>query len=103
LLESLGIDSRRISLDPGCGFGKTVTQNYALISGLDQLAQAGYPVLLGVSRKSMIGAVTGRPVTQRLVGSIAAALAGVARGAAIIRVHDVAETRNAVEHGVDKQ
>lgn len=109
LLESMGIDSRRISLDPGCGFGKTVTQNYALINGLDRLAQAGYPVLLGVSRKSMIGAVTGRPVTQRLAGSIAAALAGVARGAAIIRVHDVAETRdalsiwNAVEHGVDKQ
>ena len=109
LLESLGIGSRRISLDPGCGFGKTVAQNYALINGLDRLAQAGYPVLLGVSRKSMIGAVTGRPVTQRLAGSIAAALAGVARGAAIIRVHDVAETRdalniwNAVEHGVDKQ
>lgn len=109
LLESMGIDSSRISLDPGCGFGKTVTQNYALINGLDRLAQAGYPVLLGVSRKSMIGAVTGRPVTQRLAGSIAAALAGVARGAAIIRVHDVAETRdalsiwNAVEHGVDKQ
>jgi len=108
MLESLGIDARRISLDPGCGFGKTVAQNYALINGLSQLAQAGYPVLLGVSRKSMLGAITDRPVTQRLAGSIAAALAGVARGAAIIRVHDVAETRDAlnvwhaVEHGVDK-
>jgi len=109
LLESLGIDSRRISLDPGCGFGKTLAQNYALIKNLEQLAQTGYPVLLGVSRKSMIGGVTGQPVTQRLAGSIAAALAGVARGAAIIRVHDVAETRdalnvwNAVEQGVQKQ
>lgn len=109
LLESLGVDKRRISLDPGCGFGKTVSQNFALISGLGQLALTGYPVLLGVSRKSMLGAITDQPVTRRLAGSIAAALAGVARGAAIIRVHDVAETRDAlnvwhaVEYGVNKQ
>jgi dihydropteroate synthase len=106
LLEKLGIDSSRISLDPGYGFGKTLAQNYALIKNLDQITYAGYPVLLGVSRKSMIGTVTGQPVNQRLAGSIAAALAGVMRGAVIIRVHDVAETRdalnvwNAVEHGV---
>ena len=106
LLEESGIDARRISLDPGYGFGKTLGQNYALIKHLAEIAQAGYPVLFGVSRKSMIGTVTGQPVTQRLAGSIAAALAGVMRGAAIIRVHDVAETKdalnvwNAVEHGV---
>ena len=109
LLEGLGINSNRISLDPGLGFGKTVAQNFALIQGLEVLAQSGYPVLLGVSRKSMLGAVTGQPVTNRLAGSIAGALAGVARGASIIRVHDVAQTRdalniwNAVVYGVDKQ
>jgi dihydropteroate synthase len=106
LLEESGISARRISLDPGYGFGKTLAQNYALINNLDEITRTGYPVLFGVSRKSMIGTVTGQPVTQRLAGSIAAALAGVARGAAIIRIHDVAETRdalnvwNAVEHGV---
>ena len=108
LLEGLGVEARRISLDPGCGFGKTLEQNYALIKNLNQFVETGYPVLLGVSRKSLIGTVTGRSVTQRLAGSIAAALAGVARGAAIIRAHDVAETRdalnvwNAVEHGAGK-
>jgi len=106
LLEASGIDARRICLDPGYGFGKTLAQNYALIKNLDQITQAGYPVMFGVSRKSLIGTVTGQPVNQRLAGSIAAALAGVMRGAVIIRVHDVAETRdalnvwNAVEHGV---
>ena len=108
LLEESGVQYHRISLDPGCGFGKTLEQNYLLIQRLDEIVQTGYPVLLGVSRKSMIGTVTGQPVTQRLAGSVAAALAGVARGAAIIRVHDVAETRdalnvwNAVEHGAVK-
>ncbi len=108
LLEGQGVDARRISLDPGCGFGKTLEQNYALIKNLNQFVETGYPVLLGVSRKSLIGTVTGRSVTQRLAGSIAAALAGVARGAAIIRAHDVAETIDAlnvwhaVEHGVSK-
>jgi dihydropteroate synthase len=106
LLEESGIDKRRISLDPGYGFGKTLAQNFALIKNLDQITQTGYPVVLGVSRKSMIGTVTGQPVNQRLAGSISAALSGVMRGALIIRVHDVAETRdalnvwNAVEHGV---
>jgi dihydropteroate synthase len=109
LLEESGIDTRRICLDPGYGFGKTLEQNYVLIKNLDQITQAGYPVMFGVSRKSLIGTVTGQPVNQRLAGSIAAALAGVMRGAVIIRVHDVAETRdalnvwNAVEHGVSSQ
>jgi len=95
-LESLGIASDRISLDPGFGFGKSVAHNYDLMRDLEQLVDLGYPVLIGVSRKSMIGAVTGRPVDQRLAGSLAAALAAVARGAQIIRVHDVQQTIDAI-------
>ena len=96
LLE-LGVQKNRITLDPGLGFGKTVEQNYTLLRELNQLATYGYPVLLGVSRKSMIGAITGKPVDQRLTGSIAAALAGVARGSDIVRVHDVAATKDALD------
>ena len=96
LLER-GVQKNRITLDPGLGFGKTVEQNYTLLRELNQLATFGYPVLLGVSRKSMIGAITGKPVDQRLTGSIAAALAGVARGADIVRVHDVAATKGALD------
>ncbi len=95
-LEALGVERHRICLDPGCGFGKTVEQNFVLLAQLDKLVMQGYPVLLGVSRKSMIGAVTGQPVGQRLPGSLAAALAGVARGAKVLRVHDVAATRDAL-------
>ncbi len=94
-LEALGVSQNRICLDPGLGFGKTTEQNYTLLGQLDKLAALGYPVLLGVSRKSMIGAVTGRTVEQRLAGSLSAALAGVSRGAAIIRVHDVGATLDA--------
>ncbi len=97
LLEQLGVKSTRISLDPGLGFGKTLEHNYQLLQGLAQLAQSGYPIVLGASRKSMIGAVTGKPVDQRLSGSIAAALAGVARGAAVVRVHDVGATQDALK------
>ena len=96
-LEAAGVASNRISIDPGFGFGKTVEQNLALMRALPQFKDAGYPVLLGVSRKSMIGAITGRPVGERLAGSIAAALAGIARGANIIRVHDVPETLDAIK------
>ncbi len=97
LLEQLGVKSTRISLDPGLGFGKTLEHNYQLLQGLAQLVQSGYPIVLGASRKSMIGAVTGKPVDQRLSGSIAAALAGVARGAAVVRVHDVGATQDALK------
>ena len=97
LLEKLGVHRSRISLDPGLGFGKTVEQNYLLLHGLAELVQTGYPIVLGASRKSMIGTVTGKPVDQRLAGSIAAALAGVARGAAILRVHDVDATQDALK------
>jgi len=97
LLEQLGVKRNRISLDPGLGFGKTLEHNYRLLQGLAQLVQSGYPIVLGASRKSMIGAVTGKAVDQRLSGSIAAALAGVARGAAVLRVHDVGATQDALK------
>ncbi|MFZ4710559.1 MAG: dihydropteroate synthase [Zwartia sp.] len=97
LLERLGVNRARISLDPGLGFGKTLEHNYQLLHGLAQLVQSGYPVVLGASRKSLIGLVTGKPVDQRLSGSIAAALAGVARGVAVVRVHDVDATHDALK------
>lgn len=93
-----GIERERLCVDPGFGFGKTVEQNYALLRATRQLrGELGLPVLAGLSRKSMIGAVTGRPVEQRLAGSIAGALAAVAQGAEIVRVHDVAETVDALK------
>lgn len=95
-LQESGVDRARISIDPGLGFGKTLAQNYQLIAGLETIASSGYPVVFGASRKSMLGAVTGQSVDQRLAGSLAAALAGVAHGAAVLRVHDVAETRDAL-------
>lgn len=95
-LEQLGVGRARISLDPGFGFGKTVAQNYQLIAELETIVSSGYPIVFGASRKSMLGAVTGRAVDQRLAGSIAAALAGVAHGAEVLRVHDVGETRDAL-------
>jgi dihydropteroate synthase len=97
-MVAAGIDRERICIDPGFGFGKTVEHNYALLRGIGQLEQEiGLPVLAGLSRKSMIGAVTGRPVEQRLAGSLAGALAAVAHGARIVRVHDVAETVDALK------
>jgi dihydropteroate synthase len=93
-----GVDRERICVDPGFGFGKSVEHNYALLRHLDRIRQElGLPVLAGLSRKSMIGAVTGRPVEQRLAGSLCAALAAVAHGAKIVRVHDVAETVDALK------
>lgn len=92
-----GIARERIVVDPGFGFGKTLEHNLALLRGLKLIAAAGYPVLAGLSRKSMIGALTGRPVGERLPGSVAAALIAAQRGAAILRVHDVAATRDALK------
>jgi dihydropteroate synthase len=92
-----GIDRRRIVLDPGYGFGKTPAQNYRLLRQLRDVRNEGYPWLVGLSRKSMIGHVIGREPAERVFGSIAAALAGVARGAHIVRVHDVAATVDAVK------
>ncbi|HEX7915405.1 dihydropteroate synthase [Rudaea sp.] len=94
--EMSGIDRKRIVVDPGFGFGKTLEHNLALLRGLDQLAALGVPLLAGLSRKGMIGALTGRDVEQRAAGSAAAALIAVQKGAMIVRVHDVAATRDAL-------
>jgi dihydropteroate synthase len=95
--EMAGIDKKKILIDPGFGFGKTLEHNLALLARLDQFAEIGVPVLAGLSRKSMIGAITGREKPdQRLHGSLAAALIAAQRGARILRVHDVAATRDAV-------
>jgi dihydropteroate synthase len=95
-LQHAGVDRSRLVVDPGIGFGKTLEHNLALLARLPELLADGVPVLVGVSRKSMVGAITGRPVGERLAGSLAAMLAAVARGARIVRVHDVAETRDAL-------
>ena len=91
-----GIGQERIVIDPGFGFGKTLEHNLALLRALPEFATLGYPVLAGLSRKSMLGAITGRGVGERLAASIAAALLAVERGAGIVRVHDVAATRDAL-------
>jgi dihydropteroate synthase len=95
--EALGVARDRIVLDPGFGFGKTLAHNLALLRALPALVAAGYPVLAGLSRKSSLGAITGRPPGERLAASLAAALAAVARGASIVRVHDVRETVDALK------
>ena len=92
-----GIEPGRIAVDPGFGFGKTLEHNLSLMRGLGRFAGLGVPLLVGVSRKSMIGALTGRPVGERLAGGLALATLAVQAGAAIIRSHDVAATRDALE------
>ncbi|WP_312381411.1 dihydropteroate synthase [Stutzerimonas balearica] len=94
--EAAGIGRERIILDPGFGFAKTVEHNLSLFKSLQQLEALGRPLLVGVSRKSMIGKVLGREVDGRLYGSLALAALAVAKGASIIRVHDVAETVDVV-------
>ncbi len=96
-LKDLGVDTSRIALDPGVGFGKTVSQNFELLSRQSELLAMGYPLLVGWSRKSSIGAVTGCNVNERMVPSVAAALLAVERGARIVRVHDVAQTVQALK------
>ena len=91
-----GIAADRLVLDPGFGFGKTLEHNLELLRGLSGLSINGLPLLAGISRKSMLGAITGRKTDQRLAASLAAALLAVQRGAQIVRVHDVAETRDAL-------
>lgn len=97
LMREHGISDDRIMIDPGFGFGKTVQQNYQLLANLSVFKHLQLPILVGVSRKSMIGAITGQDVNHRLPGSLSAALAGVAKGAAVLRVHDVWQTKNAVD------
>ncbi len=94
---SAGIPASQIVLDPGIGFGKRLEDNLSLLTRLDELVAAGYPVLVGLSRKSFIGAITGAGVSGRLAGSLASACAARARGARIFRVHDVAETVAALD------
>lgn len=96
-MQALGVSTDRITLDPGIGFGKTPEQNIALLQRQDELLALGLPLLVGWSRKSTLGVITGKPVAERLAASVAAALAAVARGAAIVRVHDVAETFDALK------
>ena len=104
-LEEMGVQKSRIVIDPGIGFGKTVAQNFALLARQKELLSDGYPVLAGWSRKSSLAAVTGATaapaqtldVQERLVPSVAAALLAIERGAAIVRVHDVRETVQAMK------
>lgn len=95
-LRALGVADQRIALDPGIGFGKTPEQNLALLQRQAELLPLGQPLLVGWSRKSTLGAVTGRAVGERLPASLAAALASVAQGARVVRVHDVAATVDAL-------
>jgi dihydropteroate synthase len=103
-LEHAGVAKNRIALDPGFGFGKRTVHNLALLRGLPQIAALGYPVLAGLSRKSVFGEITGKPPAERIYASIAAALIAAQNGAKILRVHDVAATKDAlaVWHAVNQ-
>ena len=108
-VRAVGIDDCRLVLDPGFGFGKSLQHNLALFRALTAAGVDDLPMLVGVSRKSMLGAITGRPVEQRLAASIAAATLAALKGAKILRVHDVAETSDAlavlaaIEEGVGNE
>lgn len=108
-LRSAGVAPQRIMLDPGLGFGKTVEHNYTLLRDLEKIQIDSYPWLIGLSRKSMIGHVVNKAPQQRLAGSLAGMLAAVSRGAAVLRVHDVAESADAlnvwlaVEQGIKNE
>ena len=95
-LSSVGIDLDRVIIDPGFGFGKTAEQNFELLARLEALCNQDQPILVGLSRKSMISSVLDRPPEQRMVASVALALMAVERGARIVRVHDVAATFDAL-------
>ena len=94
--EKAGIRRDRITVDPGFGFGKSAEHNLRLLKALPELAALGVPVIAGWSRKSTLGTITGRPVSERLAASLAAALLAAQHGAKILRVHDVRETRDAL-------
>lgn len=95
--EQAGIERKRIVIDPGFGFGKTLEHNVGMLRQLDAFAELGVPLLTGLSRKSMLGALTGLPVEERMVPSVAAAVVAAMKGAKIFRVHDVKETRQALQ------
>ena len=96
LCEQAGVVKQNIILDPGFGFGKSLTHNYVLLQQLQQFASSGYPLLAGMSRKSMLGQLLAIPVNERLAASVACATIAALQGARIIRVHDVKETVQAV-------
>ncbi|MDK2124791.1 dihydropteroate synthase [Parachitinimonas caeni] len=91
-----GVARERLVIDPGFGFGKTFEDNIELMRRLPEFKDLGSPVLVGMSRKAMLGKITGRPVSERMVASIAAALVAIRNGAGIVRVHDVAATKDAL-------
>ena len=95
-LRDAGVADDRIVVDPGFGFGKTAAHNWRLLAGLGSIDSGALPLLAGLSRKSMLGHATGRPVEQRLPASVAAAVLALERGVRVLRVHDVAATRDAV-------
>jgi len=97
MADRAGIPRAHILLDPGVGFAKTYDQNFGVLAHLDVLVDTDCPVLVGISRKSFIGRLTGKPVDERLVGTLAAGLDSVYRGATILRVHDVAAHREAID------
>jgi dihydropteroate synthase len=97
--RAAGLAADAITVDPGFGFGKTLEHNLALLDALEEFTALGAPLLVGLSRKSMIGALTGRPVGERLAGSVALAALAASRGASIVRAHDVAATVDAVKIG----
>ena len=94
--SDVGIDSANILIDPGFGFGKTLDHNLELLTGLDRFSVLGFPVLVGMSRKAMIGQMTNRNVAERVHGSVASAMIAVQRGANIVRVHDVGATQDMI-------
>lgn len=99
-LVAAGVDASRILIDPGFGFGKTLEHNLQLLNHLDRFASHGFPVLVGVSRKSMIGQILDLPIDQRLIGSVSAAVMAYTKGASIFRVHDVEQTVQALKVAV---
>ena len=94
---SAGVSKDKIILDPGIGFGKTLEENLYLMNNLEKLKKMGYPVLLGTSRKSMIGLTLDLPVEERLEGTLATSVLGVMKGCSIVRVHDIKENFRAIK------
>lgn len=97
LLKTKGVEGNRIAIDPGFGFGKSLEHNLTMLSNFKQFSQLGYAVLAGISRKSMLGKLTGKDTHERLAPSVAAAIMAADRGARIVRVHDVPETVDALK------
>jgi dihydropteroate synthase len=97
LLIEKGVEKNRIAIDPGFGFGKSLEHNLAMLANFEKFSETGYPVLAGISRKSMIGKITGKDANDRVAPSIAAAIMAADRSAKIVRVHDVPETVDALK------